>query len=198
MKSNTLYLLILLSSALFSCTSTNMIKYYGQHKSLLDSIQQSYKQEYKQRRFSVEFLDKKFNNVSIEIFTDTLKYIYAFGLAEPRLKDTLAKYQFRVPQVEKLIADMRSIKCIWINNLDYYLDRKKNTLVFISIKRKHLRFPFTRKKYFILTYFPQPQYYDADGRLLDRRKRKRLRKINEDVFTRITDKVAYTISDRFR
>ena len=93
---------------------------------------------------------------------------------------------------------MASVNCTWINNLDYYVAGKKEFLVYMSIRAKPFNYPFTNKKYYILTYFLQPQYYDADGILLDRRYRKKIRKINEDVFKRITDKVAYTISDRFR
>ena len=181
-----------------SCTTTNITKYYMKNKSVLDSIDKIYQAEYNQRKFSLEFPDKEFKSVSIEIYTDTLKYIYQFGLTEQRFKDTLTKYQISIPGIEKLTAKMRSIGCIWINNLDYYVDGKKNLLVFISIRAKHLRIPFSREKYYILTYFTQPQYYDAEGRLLDRRRRRLLRKINEDIFKRITDKVAYTISNRFR
>ncbi|HEY8690788.1 MAG TPA: hypothetical protein VIM07_16240 [Chitinophagaceae bacterium] len=182
-----------------SCTvTTNISKYYLQNQKILDSIQRSYKEQYKQRHFSIQFTDKSFNNVSIEILTDSLKYIYEFTISEDRLKDTLVKYDLSVPAFRELISKMASIHCTWINNLDYYVENKKESLVFMSIRATPLNYPFTNKKYYILTYFLQPQYYDAEGRLLDRRNRKRIRKINEDVFKRITDKVAYTISDRFR
>lgn len=182
-----------------SCTvTTNISKYYFENQKILDSIQHSYKEQYTQRHFSIQFTDKTFRNISIEILTDTLKYIYEFTTSEDRLKDTLLKYDMPVLDFRKLISEMASIHCIWINNLDYYVENKKESLIFMSIRAKPFNFPFTNKKYYILTYFLQPQYYDAEGRLLDRRNRKRIRKINEDVFKRITDKVAYTISDRFR
>lgn len=183
---------------LSSCTTTNIKKYYIKNKSVLDSIDNIYQAEYNQRKFSLEFPDKAFKSVSIEIYTDSLKYIYQFGIDESRFKDTLVKYHMSVAGIEKLMTKMRSIGSIWINNLDYYVDGKKNLLVFISIRSKHLRIPFSREKYYILSYFTQPQYYDTEGRLLDRRRRRILRKINDDVFKRVTDKVAYTISNRFR
>ena len=114
------------------------------------------------------------------------------------MKDTLVKYALSVPGITKLISQMASIHCTWINDLDYYVNYKKESLVYMSIRAKPFNYPFANKKYYILTYFLQPQYYDPEGNLLDRRFRKKLRKINEDVFKRITDKVAYTISDRFR
>lgn len=186
------------SGVLCSCANRNISKYYFENQKILDSIQRSYKEYSKPIPFSIEFTNTSFTNISIEIFTDTLKYIYEFTLTENRLKDTLQKYNLPVPRVIEIISQMQSIHCTWINNLDYYVGRKKNYLVFMSIRPTLLNFPFTNKKYYILTYFQQPQYYDSEGRLLDHRRRKKIRKINEDVFRRITDKVAYTISDRFR
>jgi hypothetical protein len=165
---------------------------------VLDKIQESYKAQYTQHPFSIEFTDKTFRNISIEIFTDSLKYIYGFASAEERMKDTLLKYHLSPQGVQQLVSQMTSIHCTWINTLYYYVEEKKESLIFMSIRPRPFTFPFTNKKYYILTYFSQPQYYDQKGRLLDRRFRRKIRKINEDVFKRITDKVAYTISDRFR
>ena len=197
-KINTV-ILFLPTLLLLSCTpATNISKYYFKNQKILDNIQNSYKEQYRQRSFSIQFTDRSFKNVSIEIFTDTLKYIYEFTTSEGRMKDTLVKYSLSVPGITELISQMASVNCTWINNLDYYVAGKKEFLVYMSIRAKPFNYPFTNKKYYILTYFLQPQYYDADGILLDRRYRKKIRKINEDVFKRITDKVAYTISDRFR
>ena len=198
-KSN--YQPILLFTIIFICscnTSKNISAYYFENKSTLDSIHQLYKEEYKKRHFSIEFTDRSFTNISIEILTDTLKYIYEFNLSESRLNDTLIKYNLSAKNIHYLISKMGLIHCTWINKLDYYVEGKKENLIFMSIRAKAFSTPFTNKKYYILTYFLQPQYYDLDGHLLDHKSRKRIRKINEEVFTRITDKVAYSISDRFR
>jgi hypothetical protein len=194
----TIYKLLFICMVLCSCTATNISKYYFEHQPILDKIQASYKEQYCDMPFSLEFIDKSFRNISIEIFTDTLKYIYVLGQDEIRLKDTLEKYHLVSQGISDLLNNMRSVHCNWINNLDYYVDQNKNSLVFMSIRPVGFHFPFTRRKYYILTYFTQPQYYDSEGRLLDRRRRRNVRKINEDVFKRINDKVAYTISDRYR
>jgi hypothetical protein len=198
MGKNIIYKIIVIGCMLASCRSTNISKYYFDHEQILDNLQKSYKEQYSHRPFSLEYIDKSFTNISVEIFTDSLKYIYVFGHDEMRLKDTLQKYHLSSKGISDLLNEMRSVHCSWINNLDYYVDRKKNSLVFMSFRPYGLHFPFKRKKYYILTYFPQPQYYDSKGRLLDKRKRRKIRKINEDVFKRINDKVAYTISDRYR
>lgn len=192
---------VMLGIILFSAscvTPKNISNYYLQNQSTLDAIQESYTRQSHQKAFSLEFTDKTFKHVSIEIFTDTIKYIYEFEVSEKRMTDTLIKYKLQVERLKDLISKMQMVNCTWINNLEYYVDQKKEQMVVLSMRPKRLNAPFTNKKYYILAYFKQPQYYNKDGILLDRRRRKRLRKINEDVFRRITDKVAYTISDRFR
>ncbi len=188
----------LIGCFLWSCSSTNITKYYSEHKQSLDSIQQTYKAQSQKRPFTIEFTDKSFRNVSIEIWTDSLKYIYEFETNEPRINDTLHKYKLPATIINELIKKMKNIHCTWINNLDYYVNGKKNDLVFMSIRPRTFYTPFTNKKYYVITYFVQPQYYDSNGILMDNRRLRRIRKINNDVFKRINDKVAYTISDRFR
>ena len=180
-----------------SCVSKNIISYYNKNKITLDHIEQTFREESKHRHFTIEFIDKSFDNVSLEVWTDSLKYIYEFNVAEKRLADTLVKYKLPVQPVNSLIQQMQSIHCTWVNNLEYYTNLKKSYMVFISIRPRTLNL-LSRKKYYIITYFNAPQYYDKEGRLLVTRKLRKIRKINADIFHRINDKVAYTLSDRFR
>ncbi|MFN8250008.1 MAG: hypothetical protein U0T68_13725 [Ferruginibacter sp.] len=182
-----------------SCSSKIIpTRYYEENKDVLDRIEESYSKLYKQKAFSLGFSDKYFQTISLEIITDSLKYVYEFGLEEKRIKDTLLKYDFDVSGVTELAREMRSIRCTWIDNFDHYVDGKKKSLIFISIKPVGLGGFFSKKKYYILTYFSQPQYYDKDGRLLDNRKQRQLQKLNGEIFRRINDKVCYTISSNYR
>ncbi|MES2005910.1 MAG: hypothetical protein V4450_15435 [Bacteroidota bacterium] len=193
-------LLCCLVAVLSSCAtrknfSTN---YYQENEKALTEIEQSYKKIYEKKHFSVGFTDKSFNYISLEIITDSIKYIYEFDFTEPRLQDTLRKYELPVKEVIELVAKMQAIQCIWINNLDYYSNNQRRSLVFLSIRQVAFHLPFTNEKYYILTFFQQPQYYDQDGNLQANRRVRKLRKINDDTFRRINDKVAYTVSERFR
>ena len=181
-----------------SCKTMNISRYYHRHQSVLDSIELVYKQAYKNKPFSIEFTDRAFDRVSLELATDTLTYIYEFWVGEDRMQDTLKKYGFSTQVVNSLITNMRSVDCTWINNLDYYTDERKHSLTYVTLWPRAFNFPFVNKKYYILTYFQQPQYFDSDGNLLVGRRLRRIRKINAEVFRRINDKVCYTLSDRFR
>jgi len=199
-KGNYTILLLCAIMLLCSCASRKMISsnYYYENEKALTVIEQSYKALYREKPFSVEFTDRSFNYISLEIITDSVKLIYEFEINEPRLQDTLIKYHLPAKAVTGLIIQMRSIHCIWINNLDYYTNNQKSYLVFMSIRPVAIHLPFTSEKYFILTFYSQPQYFDSEGRLLANRRLRKLRKINDEIFRRINDKVCYTISGRFR
>jgi hypothetical protein len=196
------YIILMFSAItlLESCATrkTFPANYYHENEDTLVQIEQAYRALYAVKPFSVEFTDKAFNNISLEIKTDSIKYIYTFDVSEPRLQDTLSRYGVPSAGVMSMINKMRSIKCIWISMMDYYTNGQKNTLVFMSIRNVAVHLPFKSEKYYILTFYSQPQYYDSEGQLLAGRNLRRLRRINDEIFRRITDKVCYTISGRFR
>jgi hypothetical protein len=184
-----------------ACSSANKISsgYYHKNAKVLDQMEVLYKELYRQKPFALQFTDKTFEEVSIDILTDSVKFVYVFNLGEKaRMNDTLQKYGINTSGVSKLAGYMKAIKCNWINNLDYYVDATKQNLIFISIRPVEWTAPFSPPKYYIVTYFSTQQYFDKQGRLLDKRRTRRLRKINGDIFYRITDKVCYTVSASFR
>ena len=189
---------ILITGATTSCTKLNITKYYRRHRPALDSVEDAFRQAYNKKPFSIEFTDRPFDRVSLELVTDTLTYIYEYRVGEPRLQDTLKKYGYDSIPINWLIARMRSMECTWIDKLDYYAEEQRHSLIYLSLWPRAFNSPFVNKKYYILTYFQQPQYFDSQGRLLTGRRRRHIRKINAAVFFRLNDKTAYTISDRFR
>lgn len=201
MPNNTIITLTLVLTAgiLISCSPRNIsTRYYFQNEATLDTIEESYKRINAETPFNIGFSDRRFSTISLEILTDTLSYVYEFRMNEPRLADTLRRYKINAPAVTEIIRQMQSIRCAWINESDYYVDEKKHSLILMSIKPVALKRPFSYAKYYVLTYFPQPQYFDNEGRLLQKRKLNELRKINGEIFRRINNKVCYTISGRFR
>lgn len=199
-KRNHILLLLCMAALMCSCASRKVFttNYYTENEKTLTSIEQLYKNINQQKHFSIAFTDKSFEYISLEILTDSIKYIYEFNIKEPRLQDTLLKYGLPIKDITDLVTQMSAIRCIWINNLDYYVGGQKRSLVFMSIRHVAINLPFTSEKYYILTFYAQPQYFDSEGRLLAGRRLRKLRVINGDVFQRINDKVCYTVSERFR
>src|SRR5689334_14129551 len=146
---------IIAVSLVCSCMSCSYSKkfshtYYQENDSLFRSIRSQYKQLYEEHPFSVGIKDKGFQHMTFEIITDTIKYVYNFETTEPRLVDTLVKYQFDVQGITHLLNDMQRIHCTWITNLDYYENMEKKYLVFISIRHKKLKAFMRSEKYFTL------------------------------------------------
>jgi hypothetical protein len=183
---------------LSSCTSLNITNYYQKHHYSLDGMAQTYQKAWHSHRFSIEFTDRSFDHVSLEFDTDTLSYIYEFAVGEPRMQDSILKYGYDTAAINNLVFNMQSMECTWINDLDYYTDTTRHSLIYITLWPKALNLPFVNKKYYILTYFSQPQYFDAEGNLMAGRRLRRIRKINGETFKKINDKVCYTISSEFR
>lgn len=191
-----LFLLCTILSCSYSKKFTQ--NYYQENARTLQSIRQRFKDLYDKHPFSLELKDKKLRRIGIEIQTDSIKYIYSFRTDEPFLIDTLYKYNFDVKRMSELIDDMQKAHCTWITNLDYYENRQKKFLVFISVRDKKLDAFLRSEKYFTLVFFDQPQPFDEKGRLLDNEDLEKIRKINGSIFRRINDKVYYALSGQFR
>ena len=138
-----LILIILVQAS--SCTSLNITNYYRKNQSALDSIEAGYRKAYLKKPFSIEFTDRPFNRLSLELVTDTLTYIYEYTVGEPRLQDTLLRYGYDTAAINSLITDMRSMECTWIDNLDYYTEERKHSLISISLWPRVFTSPFANR-----------------------------------------------------
>lgn len=184
---------------LLGCTGKNITgKFYTDHRLQLDTIKETYTNLRSNQRFAISFSDKAFRTVTLEIHTDSLRYIYDFEVNGTSLADSLKKFRMDVAGTKRLIGLMQSIKCTWVNRFDYYVDGKEKELIMISVKPKAFKPLFRPRKYYILTYYSQPQRFDSDGRLLDKRRSRQLRKINGEIFHRINDTICYSVSEQFR
>jgi hypothetical protein len=187
---------------LFSCTisKTYPKAYYELHKATMDEMQELYNKATQEKLIAIAFYDLDFNDISLELKTDTVRYIYDFYYGEKRINDSLFKFGYDTVLVQQLIKNMKTIGCTWINTLDYYVDGNKRLLLFMSapVKQFSLLPIFQKRKYYLFNFYAQPQYYDEQGRLLDKRTVRRIRKVSGEVFWRITDKVCYTVSGKFR
>ena len=196
------FIFLIASVSFVSCTvsKTYPKEYYDQHRATLHEMEAQYDKITKQKLIAVAFYDLDFNDLSIEMKTDTVRHIYDFKYGEKRINDSLLKFGYDTTITLQLIKNMRSIGCTWINTLDYYTDGKKKLLLFMSapVKQFSLVPLLQKRKYYLFHFYEQSQYYDDEGRLLEKRKLRQLRKVNSEVFWRISDKVCYTISGKFR
>jgi len=195
-----LFIILITYSLLATSCSTKIVStnIYQEHKEDLDNIERRYEKLNPTNHFSLAFTDKKFSIVSLEMITDTLTRIYEFNVTEKRLADTLVKFNYDTAGIYYLIKKMQQSKVTWINSFDYYVNDQPQQLIILSIKPVTIRYIFSPPKYVALAYFRTNQSFDEKGRLLDNRRTKQVRKIKDQVFYRITDRICYTITDKYR
>ena len=182
-----------------SC-STKIISnnYYQEKKGTVDSIESRYEKLNARKPFAIAFTDKKLNIISLEMISDSLTRIYEFNLGEQRLGDTLLKFNYDTAGIYYLISKMQQTKVTWINSVDYYVNDQPQQLIYLSIKPVTIRYLFSPPKYIALGYFRTAQSFDEKGRLLDNRRTKEVRKIKGQVFYKLTDRICYTVTDKYR
>jgi len=195
-----LFIILIICSMLATSCSTKIVStnIYQEQKDNLNRIESRYEKLSPANPFSLAFTDKRFNIVSIEMISDTLTRIYEFNINERRLADTLIKYNYDTAGIYFLIRKMRETKVTWINSFDYYVNDQPQQLIILSLKPVTVRYIFSPPKYVALAYFRTTQFFDEKGRLLDSRRTKQVRKIKGQVFYKITDKICYTITEKYR
>ena len=195
-----LFIILIICSLLSASCSTKIVStnIYQEQKENLNKIESRYEKLNPTNHFSLAYTDKKFNIISLEMISDTLTRIYEFNINERRLADTLIKYNYDTAGIYFLIRKMRDSKVTWINSFDYYVNDQPQQLIILSIKPVTIRYIFSPPKYVALAYFRTNQSFDEKGRLLDNRRTKQVRKIKDQVFYRITDRICYTITDKYR
>ena len=183
---------------IISCSPTYTTTYYAKNKETVHAIHDSYQKLYSERPFSVEFRDKTFNFISFEIIKDTIRYIYKFRLDEPYLADTLDKYGYNKAGIVSMLHDMRSIKCTWINKMDFYVNRQRESMIYLSVRERKLDSWMKPEKYYTIAFFNQPQQFDIKGRVKATAKATQPMKINNAIYWKITDRICYAITENFR
>lgn len=171
---------------------------YQQNRKTYDSIEKKYLRLFRESPFAVAYSDPGFTHVKLEFISDTLTRVYEFKIGDTRLQDTLLHYNLDTNAVMGLLSEMKRVRCIWLDNFDYYVNGKEHRVTYVSIKPVTIRYPLSQPKFIILAYFPTPQVFDKNGILLDSRRTKRQRKLGGHTFRKITDRICFTIAEKYR
>ena len=191
-------LLFVIGIFLFSCSQRNIADHYYRNQKSYDSIHANYKSLIHENVFTLFFKDRSYRYITLEIFTDSLKYIYYFKTDELRLYDTIVKYKINTKDFYLLMNQMTRARSLLISQLDYYVKNKKENLIYIAFRSRPLWFFFSSQKYFMINWFTKPQQYDVKGFLLNQSLTPIPLELNDRKSYRINDTVAYRISNRFR
>ena len=190
--------LVVVCVTMISCADNYTSSYYRKNSNTINSIHAQYKKLYPLNPFTIEFKDKTFNYISFEILRDTIRYIYKFRLDETDLADTLFKYGYDAKAIVALIDEMRTVRCTWINKMDFYVNRQKEYMIYLSVRQKRFAPVLKAEKYYIISFFNEKQYFDRKRRLVEKPGDTEPMKINYAIYRRITDNICFAVTENFR
>jgi len=154
---------------------------------MITEVRQIYDSLYAHQPFSVGFTDKTFTYYTMEVTTDTVRYVYNTEKSGKRLYQTILKFNYDTLLLEDLSVKMKEIKCLWLDKSFFYIDEKKVAVTFLSFKSVAIDKPFVENKYYILLFLEHP--------LEHQEMKARIKKGN---IVKINDLVYFGIGQRFR
>jgi hypothetical protein len=183
-------LLFWVAVSLVSCTAASKRKsadYYNQNKTALDNLQKLYEQLYRQQPFSAGFTDKSYKYYTMEVKTDTVRYVYNTEKNKEQVYSMIDRFNYDTMKLKELSAKMKTLQCLWLSKSSFFVNDKKETVTFLSFKSAAVNKPFVENKYYILIFLPHPI---TSPDIKERIKKGDLVKIDELVY--------FTIGSKFR
>ena len=176
---------------MLSCTATSKRKsanYYFQNKDQITMILKLYEQLYAQQPFSGGYSDKSYKYITMEVVTDTVRYVFSNkGDNKTKLFETVKRYNYDTTKLKELSERLKAIKALWLSKATFNVNGKKETVTFLSFKSVLVEKPFVENKYYILLFPPGP-VKDAESRP----------KIKKGDIVKINDSVYFMIGSKFK
>jgi hypothetical protein len=184
-----LLLLILLSVIVVACkTPLNKATiYYNKYDDQLLDIIRQYDKLSAHHNFMCGFTDRTFKYFSIEIKTDTVRYVYNSAVRNFQLADSVVQFKIDTAGVRKMAIDMYKIKCLWVGKADFYPQKQKVTIDYLAFGMPIKKNPFNESKYLVVAY-PQEKWSDSLKNYL----------VSRTGIQFLSDKAFFTVSNKFK
>lgn len=161
-------------------------KYYLSKKTDLKQINEAYDKLYKINPFILNFTDAQFKKYSVEVSTDTVRYVYNTSIMNFSVADSLKRFGLTITDLKKLGEQMFRSKCICVAKHSFYLEEKEYPANWLYFKQSKSGM-FKESRYHVLIFFQKGLTDSNRKTFLEKQK---LMQLDKDVF--------YTISNRFK
>ncbi len=172
--------------------------FFAQHEKELQLLIHNYKKLNNQQPFYISFRDKHFTEIEFVIIEPARRLHYNFDIGAANFTDTLIKYAFNTSEIIQLLHQMQQVKCTWLASQDYYERMQKKELIVLAIRNSRLNRNFKNERYCTYAVFDDPQPFDQKGRLLDKEDKTRNRELSGNIYYKVTDRVAATITMQYK
>lgn len=167
MKNTGKHVRILLLSIWFQCLFANgfgqkgiLEKYesfYRQNASSIDSMVNKFEEMYAQRPFSIGFTDRSFQHFSMEVYTDSVRYIYNTSLSNGMEWHQAVCCQYDSARLIDIALHLDRLKCLWIGKTSFYKNGVKEWITFLSFRQLKKGTIFSPEKYVVLLFPPKKE-----------------------------------------
>jgi hypothetical protein len=161
--------------------------FYIENKAPIDKLIKDFNALYDKQPFALGFSDKRFKHYTIQMYTDTVRYIYNTQQDRTMVFSEMIASPISESELSIIAKQIKELKCLWIDKSIMYIDGVKTPSTHLSFKSVLFNRPFDENKYynlvFLETYIP---------------KRTTTRRLRKYGYSEVSKNVYFTISNRFR
>ncbi len=161
-------------------------KYYLSNETALKQINNEYNKLYQINPFILNFTDAQFKKYSVEVSTDSVRYVYNTSIMNFSVADSIKRFGLSITDLKKLGEKMFRSKCICVARHSFYLDEKEYPANWLYFKQARSGM-FKESRYHVLIFFQKGLTEENRTTFIEKQE---LMQLDKDVF--------YTISNRFK
>lgn len=179
-----LFLIFLLGSCMVN-NQRKTANYYFKNQVKIEALLNTYENLYQKQPFALGFSDRRFNYYTLQLYTDTVRYIYNTKTSRQNIFDEIIKTPISNKEFLDIAQQIKDVRCLWIDKYDYYIQGEKHIATFMSFKSVLFKRSFEENKYYVLVFLNRELPLNDDNEVL---KRYRMTKIKDGVYFGIRDK----------
>jgi hypothetical protein len=161
-------------------------KYYLSHSNELNQINSAYNKLYKTCPFILNFTDTRFRHNSIEISTDSVRYIYNTSIMNFSIADSIKKFGLSYKAIKSLGESMVRTRCISVARHSFYEGGQEFSANFLFFKQAKAGM-FKESRYHVIIFFNEVLNPSIIKTFTEKQD---LQQLGDNVF--------YTVSNRFK
>lgn len=124
--------------------------YYQQNAASIDSLIGRFEVVYAQRPCSMGFTDLSFRHFSLEVYSDSVRYIFNSAYSAGFELDKAVGFHYDTGQLSVIAQSLTRLKCLWIGKASFYKNGQKEWVTFLSFRQVNKGKLFAPEQYLVL------------------------------------------------
>lgn len=124
--------------------------YIKQNRAAITSLLETYLKHNRTQDFSFGFLDNEYKTYMVQVYTDSVRYIYKSDVSILQNFKELNHTAADRAKIDEVAQKIRQAKAIWIQSRNVYLSGFEQKAIEVSFKPQMINTPFTPTKFVTL------------------------------------------------